>query len=106
MGYNNVNNAFLKEIRGSMRGKGKFYFGSLKSLRSIIRDSKSEKNDRLNQILSSIRGNSALFFTKLNLFEINQLFLRCKFKGFLKTGDKAISSVELPCGSTLSPSEK
>jgi mRNA turnover protein 4 len=95
-------NISLWEIRGSLRNKGSFYFGPTKILKNCLRKNETQKKC-LNMVLHLIKGKTACFFTSLNLIEINEIFLTCEFKGFLKTGDQATSSFELTCGSTLTP---
>merc|ERR1739848_165601 len=101
--YNDIENYKMTELRGLLRDKGKLYNGAHNIFKHAIKREKSLNHQDLHKILHLIKGNTALFFTKLRSVEVNEILMGCKYKEFIKVGELSKTSVELACGSILKP---
>merc|ERR1712039_297657 len=59
--HNSIKNYNLKEFRGSLRDKGKFYVGSCKVAKIAFKRERKKLNRNLFKDLHLIKGNTALF---------------------------------------------
>jgi len=95
----NVGSNHLQQVRIALRGRAVMLMGKNTVMRKVIREV-SEKNPRLAELPTYLRGNVGFVFTNDNLLEIRDVLVEIQVPAAAKTGAIAPVDVFIPAGPT------
>eukprot|EP00245_Coleochaete_scutata_P007403 TRINITY_DN2273_c0_g1_i1.p1 TRINITY_DN2273_c0_g1~~TRINITY_DN2273_c0_g1_i1.p1 ORF type:complete len:249 (+),score=67.04 TRINITY_DN2273_c0_g1_i1:182-928(+) len=97
--FENMRNQSFKAFKDQLKGTSRFFLGSNKVLQIALgKTAADEHRDGLHKLSELVKGNRGLFFTNLPKEEASRIFEEYEERDFVRTGNLATETVELPEG--------
>eukprot|EP00244_Chara_vulgaris_P012559 TRINITY_DN668_c0_g1_i2.p1 TRINITY_DN668_c0_g1~~TRINITY_DN668_c0_g1_i2.p1 ORF type:complete len:227 (+),score=39.25 TRINITY_DN668_c0_g1_i2:293-973(+) len=99
LGWENMRNTKLKELRDQFSASSRFFLGSNKVLQIALgRTQADEEREGLHKVSELLHGDRGLFFTNLPKDEVMRFFSEFEVYDFARLGNIATETVELEEG--------